>query len=412
MNTPVSFEVSITKLIYGGDGLGRLPDGRAVFVPFVIPGERVRVQLVEEKRRYARARLLEVVEPSPRRITPLCPHFTTCGGCHYQHMPYVMQLEAKADILEDQLARIGSINEPSVMPTVPSPQPWNYRNYVQFHLAEGGKLGFYKASAEDVFPIDECHLPEPAINNTWPLLHFEPIGELDRIGIRAGLNDDIQLILESSDLQAPELSIEDLPLSAIHLSPAGRLVLAGSDSVYFEVLDRLFRVSGGAFFQVNTTMAETMVTHILKNTPLEPTSTILDLYSGVGLFSAFLAPHVKHLIGVEANPAAGDDFVVNLDDFDNITLYEAEAEVVLPELDISPDVVIVDPPRAGLSRAVREGLITMNPNYLVYVSCDPATLARDARYLDQAGYMLGQITAFDLFPQTYHMESISIWMRE
>jgi 23S rRNA (uracil1939-C5)-methyltransferase len=225
------------------------------------------------------------------------------------------------------------------------------------------------------------------------------------------MNNDMQLILESSDLLAPELSIKDLPLSAVHLSPGGRLVLAGSDSVYFEVLDRLFRVSGGAFFQVNTAMAGAMVSHLLKNIPVEPTDTILDLYCGVGLFSAFLAPKVARLIGIETNPTAGEDFVVNLDEYDNVTLYEAAAEVVLPELHRTADVVIVDPPRAGLSRSVRDEIFKLKPMHLFYVSCDPATLARDARHLHQEGYHLLQTTPFDLFPQTYHVESISIWER-
>lgn len=407
MNTQASFEVDITTLVYGGEGLGRLPDGRAVFVPYVIPGERVYVQLVEEKRRYARGRLVEVLNSSPDRIRPRCRHFGTCGGCHYQQLPYEAQLKAKADILRDQLARIGGIDEPPVKPAVPSPQPWNYRNTVQFHLTGDGKLGFYKAGTEEVFPIEECHLPEEVINKTWPILHFEPNGDWDRIGVRSGVNDDLQVFLESKNLMAPELSVEDLPLSVVHLSPGGRLVLAGSDSVHFKILDRYFRVSGGAFFQVNTMMAEMMVTHLLENIPLEPTHTVLDLYCGVGLFSAFLAPLVERVVGVEVNPLAGEDFVANLDDFDNVTLYEADAAMVLGELDVLPDVVIIDPPRAGLSRAVRDGIIKLKPSYLVYISCDPATLARDARHLDQEGFKLRQTIPFDLFPQTYHIESIS-----
>jgi 23S rRNA (uracil1939-C5)-methyltransferase len=323
-----------------------------------------------------------------------------------------MQLEAKAEILRDQLVRIGGFSDPPVRATIPSPQIWNYRNYVQFHLTEDGKVGYHKASTQEVFPIDECHLPGETINTTWPLLHFEPLREVDRVGIRLGVNDDVQLILESKDLSAPELSVEDLPLSVVHLSPGGRLVLAGSDFVYFEVLKRLFRVSGGAFFQINTAMAEAMVSHLLEYIPLEQTDTVLDLYCGVGLFSAFLAPKIRRLIGVESNPTAGEDFVANLDEFDNVTLYEAEAEVVLPELHIPADVVIVDPPRAGLSRAVREEIIKLQPTHLVYVSCDPATLARDARYFHQAGYQLLQMAPFDLFPQTYHVESISFWERD
>ena len=180
-----------------------------------------------------------------------------------------------------------------------------------------------------------------------------------------------------------------------------------------EVLDKTFQVSAGSFFQVNTEMAAKMVGHILERLPeyqtLSPEITMVDVYCGVGLFSAFLAPHVGRLIAIEANPSAASDFEVNLDAFDHVELYEAPAGRALPHLDMRPDLVLVDPPRAGIDRYALDALLKLMPPVLVYISCDPATLARDARRLTKGGYRLEKITPFDLFPQTYHIESISFW---
>jgi 23S rRNA (uracil1939-C5)-methyltransferase len=404
--------VTLTTLTYGGEALGRLEDGRAVFVPFALPGEVVRARLVEEKRSHARADLVEVLEPSARRIAPRCAHFGVCGGCHYQHMTYKDQLAAKTAILREQLERIGRFSDPPVKEAVASPETYHYRNHVQFHLTPQGQLGYIQRRPEQVFAVRECHLPEEPINAAWPQLEFEPGSGLERVALRLGVEDDLQLILEGRDPQPPELNIEELRLSAVHLSPAGALVLAGSEYVVMEVAGRLFRVSAGSFFQVNTPMAAAMVEHLLANLSLRPGSTVLDVYCGVGLFSAFLAPRAGRLVAIEASPSAAEDFVANLDEFDNVELYEAPAEQVLPQLDLQPDAIILDPPRAGLGRVVLEAVMRLQAPVVAYVSCDPSTLARDARRLAEGGYHLVSITPFDLFPQTYHIESISTWSRE
>ena len=403
--------VTLTTLAYGGEALGRLEDGRAVFVPFALPGEVVRARLVEEKRNHARADLVEVLAPSAERIASRCAHFGVCGGCHYQHMPYEAQLAAKTAILREQLERLGRFSDPPVREAVASSEAYHYRNHVQFHLTPGGQLGFIQRRPEQVFAVRECHLPEEPINETWPQLGFEPGSGLERVALRLGVEDDLQLILEGRDPQPPELSIEELRLSAVHLSPAGALVLAGSEYVVMEVAGRLFRVSAGSFFQVNTRMAAAMVEHLLANLPLRSTSTVLDVYCGVGLFSAFLAPRIGRLVAIESSPEAADDFMANLDEFDNVELYEAPAEQVLPQLDLQPDAILLDPPRAGLERVVTEAVLRMQAPVVAYVSCDPSTLARDARRLAEGGYHLDSITPFDLFPQTYHIESISFWSR-
>lgn len=404
--------VELDRLVYGGEALGRLPDGRAVFIPFALPGERIQARIIKEKRGHVRAELLSVLEPSLDRISPRCIHFGVCGGCHYQHMSYATQLKAKAAILADQLQRIGGINSPPLRQPVGSPREFYYRNNIQFSLTPDGRLGFQRQRSNQVIAIQECHLPEEPLNATWPLLDLEPVPGLAQVGLRLGVEEDIQLILECRDESEPiEFSVEDLSLSAVQIGPGGTLVLAGSEQVIIEVLGRPFQVSAGAFFQVNIAMAEAMVKHLLSILPVEPGSTVLDVFCGVGLFSAFLAPLCSHLVGIEVSPAACEDFAVNLDEFDHVELYEAPAEEVLSQVQFNPDIIVVDPPRAGLEPRAMDGLFLQQAAWLAYISCDPATLARDARRLVAGGYKLEQVTPFDLFPQTYHIESISLWKR-
>jgi len=406
--------ITLSNFTYGGEAMGRHPDGRAVFVPFGIPGETVRLHVIEEKRGYIRANIEEIITVSSLRIQPRCIHFQTCGGCHYQHLAYHAQLEAKENILRDQLIRIGKLPDPPVHLTVPTSIPFNYRNHIQFHLDPMGKPGFLEARSERVVAIQECHLPEDLLNEIWPMLDFDASPEMDRIGLRLGVNEDIQLIMESHDLELPEFKIEELPISAVHLNENNAIVLAGNEAVVMEVNDRFFRVSAGSFFQVNTAMAEKLVRGLLdgisRYTRLTKASTILDVYCGVGLFSAFLAPLVGRIIGIESSPSAVEDFTVNLDEFDQVEIYEAPAEEVLPELELTnPQVIVVDPPRSGIDRTAMDAILAMKPALLVYISCDPSTLGRDARRLTQAGYQLREITPYDLFPQTFHIESLSFW---
>jgi len=410
------FVVALTTLTYGGETLGRLPDGRAVFVPFALPGERVKIRLYEQKKRYARGKLIEVLDPSSERIDPFCRHFTLCGGCHYQNISYQNQLKVKREILIDQLLRNGGIQSPPIEDMVPSPRIRNYRNYIQFHLTSRGELGFYKFHSDKVFPVKQCYLPEESINSLWPQLDFESFPELENIGVRRGSDDDLQIILKSNQPETPELSVEDLSVSVVHVSPFGSLVLAGSEYVFFEVLGRHFRVSAASFFQVNTEMAALIVEHLLnvlpEYVPITSSTTLVDVYCGVGLFSAFFADRIGHCIGVESSSSAAEDFVFNLDEFDNVDLYEASAEDVLPHLDAQPHVMVLDPPRAGIDRRALDAIVSLSPNVIAYVSCNPATLARDGARLIKGGYHLVKITPFDLFPHTYHIESISFWLKK
>jgi 23S rRNA (uracil1939-C5)-methyltransferase len=403
-------QVQLLNLVYGGECLGRLADGRAVFVPYGLPGELVAIDLVEDKKRFARGRIVEILRPSPERIQPRCAHFGECGGCHYQHLTYERQLAAKQAILIDQLRRIAGVTVPPVEDIVPSPSPWNYRNTVQFHLNEEGRLGYQSWGGSRVVAIRECHLPEQTLNELWPLLDFEPLPGLERIELRLGADGEALLALETNELELPEFEV-DIPLSAVLRSPAGQIVLVGDDHLVMEVLGKPFKVSAGSFFQVNTPMAGAMVETLLDWLPVNRRTTLLDVYCGVGLFSAFFAPRVGRCIGIESSESACADYAVNLDACENVELYVGLAEEVLPALNRRGEVIIVDPPRAGLEIAALDALTAMQPEAIAYVSCDPATLARDAARLLRGGYRLERVRPFDLFPQTYHIESISLFKR-
>ena len=407
-----TFTLIMEKMVAGGDCLSRLPDGRAVFVPFVLPGETVRVEVVDEKTRYARAKPLEVQTASPERITPRCIHFGECGGCQYQHLAYEQQLALKEDLLRDQFQRIAHIEDPPIQPIVPSPDPWGYRNHVQFHLGKAGELGFIHADGEHLLIIEECHLPRAEINALWPQLELGPESGVYRLGIRQDSFEDIMLILEGDDPEAPEFS-EDIPVSAVYTPPDARLtVLAGDDHLVFTLLGRNFQVSARSFFQVNTVMAEKMIEHLLEKFNLTEETRVVELYAGVGAFSAFLAPKVGHLTAIESSGSACHDFAINLDEFENVSLYEAQAEAVLPTLNMPVDLLVMDPPRSGLAPAVHDALGELLPRQIAYISCDPATLARDVKRILGNGYQLQSITPFDLFPHTAHVETIVLLEKE
>jgi 23S rRNA (uracil1939-C5)-methyltransferase len=334
-------------------------------------------------------------------------------------LPYEEQLKAKREILRDQLTRIGKIENPPVQDVVPSPIAWNYRNHVQFHLTEEGKLGYVMAQTPRAFAITECYLPDGSIQAMWPQLEFEPEMNIERVSLRSGVDEELMLVLESDSPEAPELEIE-AGISITHTFEDHTVVIAGNDHLTIRVLDRDFRVSAASFFQVNTAMAAKMVEHLMANLPITQHDTLLDVYCGVGLFSACLAANCERVIGIESSPPACEDFALNLDEFENVELYEGLAEEILPlimeqtesPLAIgNPPYVLVDPPRAGLDKNVVDGILKLNPKVIAYVSCDPSTLARDAARLINGGYTLKQVTPFDLFPQTFHIESISFFER-
>jgi len=405
--------VNIEKMVFGGDGLAHLPDGRAVFVPFVLPGETVRIQMIEDKPRFARGNLLEIIVTSPKRIKPQCKHFGNCGGCHYQHIPYDEQLNIKMEVLRDQLMHIGKLGDLKVDDIIPSPDQWHYRNHLQFHVSGQGSLCFTGTNGRNLVAIEECHLPQPGINDTWPQIKLEPGSGIERLAIRQDSRDEIMLLFEGKEYSIPDFEL-DMPISATYLSPEGlTLNLAGEDAQLFLSGIHELRVSPESFFQVNNAQADAMVEYVRSLIGIVKEKRLfLELFSGVGLFSVILAKEADKLVAFESSPSACYDFVANLDCFDNIDLYEGLVEEILPGLELSPDLVLLDPPRAGLEKAARMALANLGCPQVIYVSCDPATLARDLAYLCNAGYEVRSMQPFDMFPQTYHVECICHLVRK
>ena len=423
MTQPI--EIKLDAIAHGGEAIGR-HGGKAIFVPYAIPGERVRIEIVEERDRWARARLLEVLEPSPDRIDPPCPYFgpaaRACGGCQWQHIVYPRQAELKQQIVADQLQRLGRLERPPVADIValadpaatdevPAFQEYGYRNHVQFALTSEGRLGFRRASSHDVLAVERCLLLEPrlddlhaALDVAWP--------ELTGISLRAGTDaDDTLILFEAAGDEAPELEI-NLPTACALLTQRGLTPLIGEPWVFIEVLGRSYRVSAESFFQVNTVGAAALVDIVTAYANPRPGDILLDAYCGAGLFALALAELAGEVIGVESSPSACEDFEYNAGDQSNISLHEGAVEDVLPALRSEgqrADIVVLDPPRAGAGPEVISELAAMGPRRMVYVSCDPATLARDAVHLAAAGYRLVEAQPVDLFPQTFHVETVALW---
>lgn len=403
------YTITIQSLVYEGGGFSRLPNGKAVFVPFVMPGERVVVSVREEKKGFALADLVSVEESHPERIQPRCIHFGTCGGCHYQHIPYALQLEYKKAILIEQFERIAGIKDVQVNEVIPAQENWQYRNTIQFHISPQGKPCFANAADNALFPVQECHLPMPAINKLWPQMIFEAGSFNGRLEIRQNQDEDLLVALEGKG-EIPELESES-SVSIVSRSEENTVVLAGDEHLVMRVYERPFCVSAGSFFQTSFSGAQALVDVVRTMVVERAPKTLLDVYCGAGLFSAFSAESVDELVGIESNPSACRDFAINLDDFDNVSLYQGTAEQTLPGLKFKAQGIILDPPRAGVQRKALQALIKHNPKFIVYVSCNPATLARDAKWLLKANYNLEKIVLLDMFPQTYHMESVALFTR-
>ncbi len=399
--------LKIQSLVYGGFGLSRMPDGKTVFVPYVLPDEIVEVRIREEKKDHILAELINIVLPHPQRIFPQCKHFGKCGGCHYQHIPYEFQLQYKKAIFIEQLQRIAGIQVPIINEFNPSMSEWGYRNAMQFSLSETGKLSFSDFSRNNPFEVLECHIPMPEINSFWPLVDFEAGTQIERVEVRQNGGGDLMLVMRGSDEVLPEMETE-APVSIVHLGKTDQVIMAGDDYLMMCVKDRNFKVSAGAFFQTNFEGANDLVDVVVKAISQSNCHSVMDVFCGVGLFSAFLADRVEQIIGIESSPAACEDFAVNLDEYDNVSLYQGKAENILASIIEYSDCVIVDPPRSGLKRETALSIIRKNPQLLIYISCNPSTLARDAKYLNEAGYTIESSTLVDMFPQTFHIESVNI----
>ncbi|HTZ98465.1 MAG TPA: class I SAM-dependent RNA methyltransferase [Terriglobales bacterium] len=422
--------LSIEKLVYGGDGLARLPAdengrGKAAFVPFVLEGETVEATLVENKPGFARARLDEVIERSANRIEAPCPYYGRCGGCHYQHTDYRHQLEIKAAVLKENLRRIAKV-ELETEPIVHASPEWNYRNRARLRVRTQPDfaLGYYRFASHELLPVEQCPISSALINRgisvAWELGRAGKIPqEIQEIEFFANAEDDQLLLLLYC---APPLSTEAAQNLAEDLrgtaSAIGALVIAiganesaelkpmasaGEKALNYKTKDAAYRVSGGAFFQVNRFLTDQLVEIVTAN---RSGNAALDLYAGVGLFSSVLARSFAQVTAVESSPTAYADLSYNSPA--NVKAVHATTDRFLQQRagKVRPDLIVLDPPRGGLGGMVVRSLAGLEAAEITYVSCDPATLARDLAGLLAAGYHIRQAHVVDLFPQTYHVESV------
>jgi 23S rRNA (uracil1939-C5)-methyltransferase len=448
--------LNIEKLIYGGDGLARLPAddrgrSKAVFVPFVLAGEKIEAAISEEKSSFARANATAIVASSPHRTSALCPHFGRCGGCNYQHASYEHQLQIKKEILRENLLRIAKLELPCEIEVHASP-PWNYRNRsrLQVRTRPDFAAGYYKFASHELLPVEECPISSPLINRGIAALWksgragkaVEGVREVEFFANSDSDGNEIRLLLEF--LCAPEARRAAVRAWAEELCTAmpeiagvvafrepqkgvrEMLVAVGASELTYQTKNAAYRVSAGSFFQTNRFMVDELVRVVTAGCSGE---LALDLYAGVGLFSTALACDIRHIVSVESSQTAAKDLKYNLP-VNGRTVHAAterylaglgEGRVastaaagpgafgngaVLPQLLHRPDLVVVDPPRGGLGDQVARLLAGVNAPRLTYVSCDPATLARDLVPLRGAGYRVDEVHLVDLFPQTYHLESV------
>lgn len=458
--------LSIEKLIYGGDGLTRQPAdehgrGKTVFIPFVLPGEEVEASVVEGRSGFARAKLERVLTPSSERVEPGCSYFTRCGGCHYQHLDYAAQLKYKSEILRETLRRTAKFELQQEI-VLHSAEPWAYRNRTRMHVRHEPQvaLGYFQHGSHALLPVESCPISSPLINRAitavWKLGRDAAIPAAVH-GLQFFANhDDTRLLVEcyvrpeagdsrpkaavsrqpsavSSKKEQnqtgakavqpfaaalrqslPELAgvvvfatspVEDesrqrAPLTSTHPEPSQAI---GEDFLVYRAGGEEYRVSGGSFFQTNRFLIDELIQIVVgKHTG----RAALDLYAGAGLFAKQLARNFDQVIAVEASPHSFADLRVNVPH--NVKCLSITTESFLAEraAKLAPDLVVLDPPRAGLGEKAAKALGRMSASRVTYVSCDPATLSRDLKVLLESGYRVEQVHLVDLFPQTYHMETV------
>jgi 23S rRNA (uracil1939-C5)-methyltransferase len=378
------------------------------------------VRLHTDRRDFARAELAELRRPAAARVEPPCPYFSAgCGGCSWQHADYALQLQLKGSIVQDQLRRIGHFAAAAELARQPIGmlEPWHYRNQARFTVGRKfGELCFTYRSSHRLLRIDHCWIVHPAINATVERLQgrlvYKPLPKhrLHQVSIRVGANTGQLLV-------SPRLeNIDDIE--------------TGQPFLEEELLGRRFRLQPPSFFQVNTrrearpvpdaitsprlpvpadglSMAEILALLVLDRAQPSPDAVVVDAYSGVGTFAVLMAPLVRTVIGIEEARSAVHDALHNGRDLPNVRFIQAKTEEALPALGQRPTTVILDPARVGCHPAVLAALLELHPPRIVYVSCDPTTLARDLRILVDGGYTLQEVQPLDMFPQTYHIESVA-----
>ena len=439
------FEFSPVKLVYGGEALG-FQAGRTVLAPRVLPGERTEVEEVRRQKGVVHARPLRILEPSRERIEPLCPYFGRCGGCQYQHLPHAAQVAAKGEILRETLRRLGQVKWEEPIPAHSGPA-WNYRNQTQLKVGKppdgAAALGFFEAESNRLIPIDACPILSPRLNALLAVLLTEPwINALTNSREVELLADDrdenVMLTLagswntEEAETLAHQCLAELAGVTTVAVAQDSGVRVFGEPHLTYRVGDFAYRVSPTAFFQSSRFLLSELVGAVVApggtcpgeigspaDAGLRAGATLLrgesgevaiDLYAGVGLFTLPLAGRFEQVIAVEAHRQAASDLAANARAVPGGKI-RAIAGTAFDFLrrcaQMEPDLVVMDPPRAGVGVATLKLLLALRPKRLHYVSCSPPTLARDLGFLLQHGYRLDSLELFDFFPQTYHIESLA-----
>ena len=378
---PTEEILTIEKLVYGGEGLAR-PDGRVVLIPYVAPGEVVRAEIQPVKKDLFRGRLLEVLSPAASRVPAPCPYFQRCGGCHYQHLDYAQQVQQKIAALREVLRRIGKIDFAGDIAAITA-EPWQYRNRIQLHI-ERGAVGYFEHGSRRLCAIESCPIASPALNRAIAILNAHS-AQL------SSFRGAVELFTNETDVQ----------INVFERAPRAVYSIFESIGSPAPIEYQGFRVSRNSFFQVNRFLADGLVECAVADYQGD---SALDLYAGAGLFAKALAGKFRQVTAVESGHSAFHDLVHNLGD--RVSSRNATVEEYLAGFEGRPDMILADPPRAGLTKHVVTDLTRIQTPCLVIVGCDPATLARDLQGLIAGGYHIHKITLVDLFPQTFHLETV------
>jgi len=416
--------LQIEKCIYGGAGLARA-DGKAVFVPFTLPEEVVEAHITEEKRSFANAELDAVLEPSSERAVPPCEYFGKCGGCQYQHASYPQQIALKLSILRETLerARLAPLTE--IVPVYA--EPLAYRNRVRLHVQrEPFALCYKKRASHANLPVNRCPIAAPLLERSMEVVsricgefirEFEEIEFftndseselLVSLWVRQQVKDlssTLKGFCEAIQQELPELAGATVFSVRDPKSPEKKLAEWGAQALTYRVADSTYRVSAGSFFQVNRFLVDRLVELVTANFS---GGVVWDLYAGVGLFAQILSQRFEKVVAVEAAPSSWNDLRQNMPGGSHKTVRSGTLEFLKQKHGATPDLIVVDPPRTGLGGSVVSLLTKVRPQAIVYVSCDPATLSRDLHALVESGYHLRTMHMVDLFPQTFHLESITV----
>ena len=393
-------ELDITTVAFGGDGIGRV-DNFVVFVPFVVEGERVEVEIVEVKKRYATADLVRVITPSPLRVEPQCPYYMQCAGCQYQHIDYAHQLELKRSQIRDVFERIGKVSNPPIEPVVGSPRRYHYRNKIVVHGP--GKPGFWTMRGRSIIPIDQCPIAREEINQQLSVVSSQSAVVDKHLTIRCNSAGQVWTFSEAPQAGMP------VPPSTPSAGGASVPLAAVEETI----LGKTLRVPLGSFFQVNQGVIERALEHVRKIFSASGCQIVVDAYCGVGLFALMLGDLAKHVYGIEedakAIKAANENAErIGLKGYD---FYPGKTErllfYTLRQCRVDETCLILDPPRSGCGKAVLKTLREQKPRNIIYVSCAPPMLARDIKELVKSGYKLERVTPFDMFPQTAHCEAVA-----